>query len=117
LPSVSAFWSSTASSASSSASTAFFAAASTMTTPRENPKHGKPIHYNENAEEYAESGKVEAAAKKAVEALDDADEAVELQKAETEGKSHANRPRMDGPAKAERSADTNASTKDRAAQK
>jgi hypothetical protein len=59
-----------------------------------NAKPDKAIHYNENAEAYAKSGKVEPNAKKAVEALDDMDEAIELQAAETKGKSHANRPRM-----------------------
>lgn len=77
-----------------------------MTNPTAHAKHGKPIHYNENAEEYAESGKVETAAREAVEALDDEQEAVELQKAETAGKSHANRPRMDAPPKKEQSANT-----------
>ena len=60
-------------------------------------KKDKAIHYNENAEKYAESGKVDAAARKAVEALDDETEAIELQKAETLGKSHANRPKLDAP--------------------
>jgi len=52
----------------------------------------KPIHYNQNAEEFANSGKVEESARKAVEALNDENEAVELQRAETKGKSPANRP-------------------------
>jgi hypothetical protein len=86
-----------------------------MTNPTATPKRGKPIHYNENAAEYAESGKVEVAAQKAIEALDDADEAVELQKAETQGKSHANRPRMSPPPKGD--ADGNANARNRTARK
>ncbi len=69
--------------------------ARTKTEPVE--KQDKAIHYNENAEAYAQSGKVEPNAKKAAEALDDMDEAIELQEAETKGKSHANRPRMAPP--------------------
>jgi hypothetical protein len=86
-----------------------------MTNPTATPKRGKPIHYNENAAEYAESGKVEVAAQKAIEALDDVDEAIELQKAETQGKSHANRPRMNLQPKTDR--DANANAKNPAARK
>jgi hypothetical protein len=59
----------------------------------------KAIHYNENVEAYVKSGKVEPNARKAAAALDDEEEAIELQRAETVGKSHANRPRMDPPPK------------------
>jgi hypothetical protein len=62
-----------------------------------NEKTNKAIHYNERAEEYAKSGKVEEHARKAAQALDDENEAVELQRAETKGKSHANRPKLDHP--------------------
>jgi hypothetical protein len=56
------------------------------------PRTSKAIHYNENVEEFASSGKVEESARKAKEALDDDEQAVELQRAETKGRSPANRP-------------------------
>lgn len=59
--------------------------------PNEETK-AKPIHYNRNVEEFAKSGKVEESARKAVRALDDENEAIELQEAETKGRSPANRP-------------------------
>ena len=83
-------------------------------SPKSNVKDApkdKAIHYNENVEAYAKSGKVEPNAKKAAEALDDEEEAVELQRAETIGKSHANRPRMDGAPK--KSPNRDSKTKDR----
>lgn len=52
----------------------------------------KPIHYNKNVEEFAQSGKVEESAREAKRALDDENEAIDLQKAETKGRSPANRP-------------------------
>ena len=59
--------------------------------PNEGTK-AKPIHYNQNVEEFAKSGKVEESAREAMRALDDENEAIELQKAETKGRSPANRP-------------------------
>ena len=59
--------------------------------PNEETK-AKPIHYNQNVEEFAKSGKVEESAREAKRALDDENEAIELQKAETKGRSPANRP-------------------------
>lgn len=46
----------------------------------------KSIHYNENAERYSKSGKVDEAAEKAKRALDDDKQSRELRQAEKRGK-------------------------------
>lgn len=47
------------------------------------------IHYNEWVERYARSGKIEPAAQKAMQALNDEQQARELRKAEEQGKSRS----------------------------
>jgi hypothetical protein len=54
-------------------------------------KQDKSIHYNENAEKFAESGKVDPAAEKAKRALDDEKQARELREAEKRGKQRPSR--------------------------
>ena len=54
-------------------------------------KRDKAIHYNENAEKFAKSGKVARSAEKAMRALDDEKQAKELRAAEKVGKSRAAR--------------------------
>jgi hypothetical protein len=54
-------------------------------------KQDKSIHYNENAEKFAKSGKVDAAAEKAKRALEDEKQARELREAEKRGKQRPQR--------------------------
>ena len=54
-------------------------------------KQDKAIHYNENAEKYAKSGKVKEAAKEAQRAVEDDKEKKELREAEKKGKERAAR--------------------------
>jgi hypothetical protein len=49
----------------------------------------KAIHYNENVEKYAKSGRVEKGARKAEAALADPKQSKELKRAEEEGKKRA----------------------------
>jgi hypothetical protein len=55
-------------------------------------KPDKAIHYNQNVEEYAKAGKVEAAAEAARRAVEDEKSAKRLREAEKKGKARARRP-------------------------
>lgn len=59
---------------------------------RKRSSSDKAIHYNENVEKYARSGKVTPAAERAKRALQNPREAAELRRAEKEGKKHARNP-------------------------
>ena len=61
-----------------------------MPTPNK-PKPGgnRAIHYNENVEKYASSGKAKQAAERAKRALQDPKQAAELRQAEKAGKRRA----------------------------